>query len=370
MAARYPELAEAFDFLGDVLAASGQARWTGGSLEGCLAMRWEHDRAEPRWHSADPQQWADIWPLVQAAWQAASSDQVTWIARCILGLIGPQAQEDENPFGGQVQATGAGAGEAEERDPVGEPPMPDAAPLAPDEAPPVPDAAMAGDVEGAARLLARVLNVPVTPGRSAPHASRGALELGRYLEKRRKLFLQRTHPSRPAPLHLTWVIDRSGSMLAANRMRCAGEAARMGVRAAQLARVPVRVIAFDHEAEETVPFGLPAAEAQAAVMNIQARGSTCLAPALELALGGQRDPAARQVVLVISDGGLTEPDLLHCAALLRKHPDVLVLPVLIGEAVEHGCVLGWQATFQPLLLARDHQQLAQIIHARLRALRA
>ncbi|ABW35038.1 Zn-dependent peptidase (plasmid) [Deinococcus geothermalis DSM 11300] len=106
MARAYPELrlAQAFTFLGDVASARAQEKFTGSALEGCLFWRWEHDRLAPRWqvNEQDADLWEDVRPLVEAAWQARDSNQVTWIARQILGLVRAQQQE-------QLQAPDTGA---------------------------------------------------------------------------------------------------------------------------------------------------------------------------------------------------------------------------------------------------------------------
>ncbi|MFC6662497.1 hypothetical protein [Deinococcus multiflagellatus] len=113
MVEAYPELRlrHAFTFLGDVVSAGAQAKFEGTALEGCLFWRWEHDRVYPRWQ-VDPAQaelWADVRPLVEAAWQARDSDQVTWIAQQILGLV----------RGDQASPSGADTGspDAEEQSP-------------------------------------------------------------------------------------------------------------------------------------------------------------------------------------------------------------------------------------------------------------
>ncbi|GAA5534800.1 VWA domain-containing protein [Deinococcus aluminii] len=377
MAARYPELMPAFDFLGDVLAEKVSPKWNFDSLEGCLAMRFEHDRAAPKWAPAHPDEWADIWPLVQAAWSAPNSDRVTWIARCILGLLGLDEEDTQDPFDGQVRADGAGnpdsqaqgGGEGDAGGPGGggdagardQPP--------PDPVAGLPDILTAGDVEGPARLVASVLRERAAPGRTRPHESRGNLDLGRYIEGKKKLFRHRQEPTRPREMHVTWIVDRSGSMDAEGRMACAVRALHMGIRAAQIADVPVRVIAFDSLVEEPVPFGMSAASATSALRTIFPRGLTELAPAMRRALGTPRRPGESHLHVVICDGGLDPEDMAACGRLIRDHRDVQVLPVLIGEAANPGVAQAWQAAFGTLLLARDHAGLAGIILARLRAFR-
>ncbi|MEF2278311.1 vWA domain-containing protein [Deinococcus sp. YIM 134068] len=381
MAARYPELAPAFDFLGDTLAEKVSLKWRFDSLEGCLAMRFEHDRAAPKWAPARLDEWADIWPLVQAAWTAPDSDRVTWIAGCILGLLGLDQADERDPFGGLVGSDGAGDPDRQQpgddgdgtpeggrspggqgsRDPGDRPP--------PDPAPDPTDILTVGDVEGPARLVASVLRERARPGRTRPHETRGNLDLTRYIEGRSRLFRQRQEPTRPSELHVTWIVDRSGSMNEEGRMGCAVRALHMGIRAAQIADVPVRVIAFDDVVEEPVPFGLSPAAATSALCTIFPRGYTELAPAMRRAFESPRRAGEQHLHIVICDGGLDAEDMAACGRLIGDHRDVRVLPVLIGEAANGSVAQAWQVTFGTLLLAHDHTQLAGVIRARMRAFR-
>lgn len=367
MVALYPELEQAFEFLGDTVAESVRDAWQGDSLEGCLAMRFEHDRARPGWVSANPDEWADVWPLVQAAWGARSSDQVTWIAGCILDILGLNASDDEVALPLPLSADGAGSEGAAAPAPAGQedappgPPPPDPA-AGPAEAP-----LSATPVEGAARLLAEALRAVPKPARRAAHETRGTFSVGRYLDGRERVFRTRVTPEVTRDLHVTWIVDRSGSMSVSGRMEAAVTATLMGLRAAELARVPVRVIAFDDQVEQTVTPDMTPQQAQAATRALYARDMTALSPALREALTPRRDPRARHLFVIICDGELDHADRQDARALVRAHPDALVLPVLIGEATEHA--QAWQDTFGTLLVARDHSQLAQLIHTRLCRLR-
>ena len=373
MAQRYPELRAAFEFLGDVLAAAEENHWQGGSLEGCLAMRWDHDRAQPTWRSRDPDTWADVWPLVQAAWRAPDSEQVVWIARCILGLLGEPEDAPNDPYGGQAQATGAGhappaeGGEAGGQAGAGG----NAAGATPPQRPDPPaEPPVLSPVEAAARTLAGVLRVRAQPSRKVSHESRGQLDFGRYHSGQRRVFRHKTEPARPRPLHLTWVVDRSGSMQEQGRMASAVTALRMALRAAQLASVPTRVLAFDDQVDEEVAWHTPFEQAERQVRALYPRGTTTLAPALKLAFEGVRGrgDAALHLIVVISDGGLDDDDLAACRRLLQRAP-AQVLPVLIGEATDHVVLARWQSVFQPVLVAANHQQLAGLIHSRLSTFR-
>jgi hypothetical protein len=88
--AAHPPLAHTFDFLGDAVWVTQTS--TTDLLAGCLLWRWEWDRAlhERRFQPTDEQRafWEEqIRPLVEAAWQAPTSDDVTTLARQILELL-------------------------------------------------------------------------------------------------------------------------------------------------------------------------------------------------------------------------------------------------------------------------------------------
>ncbi|MBZ9752122.1 VWA domain-containing protein [Deinococcus sp. HMF7620] len=369
MALRYPELEAAFAFLGDTLAEKVSRDWTGSSLEGCLAMRFEHDRPEPKWHPAQPDEWADVWPLVQAAWTAPDSDRVVWISRCILGLLSKAEDADEQPFPLILRADGAGDQSAEPSG-AGGPPGAGPAGAPADPAPPAPPAStVQADIEGPARVLASVLREQTKLARSRAHDSRGHLDFHRYLEGRQRLFRQKEVPEQARTVQVTWIVDRSGSMDHEGRMQSAVQALRMGVRAAQLAQVPTRVLAFDDQVEDVVTLRCRPEQAMTQVGQLSARGSTLLAPALKQALSTPRFPGDQHVHIVICDGGLEPSDMQACGRLIRGHPDVTVLPVLIGDATEPELLEQWRRTFGVLLAAHDHTQLAPVIRARLRALR-
>jgi len=108
MASEFPEAAPHFTLLGDVFSEAGRAQWTGSTLEG----RWEHDRpGGSRWRSARPDEWARVLPLVEAAWAAPDSDEVTRLAQQILDMLAESgADEPEVPKGlPQPSASGANA---------------------------------------------------------------------------------------------------------------------------------------------------------------------------------------------------------------------------------------------------------------------
>jgi len=82
MVQEYPELAEGFTFIGDIISRSKMELWDGSAHEGVLFWRFEHDRAVPLWtpRPDQAQLWEDIRPLVEAGWEASNSDVVADLA--------------------------------------------------------------------------------------------------------------------------------------------------------------------------------------------------------------------------------------------------------------------------------------------------
>jgi hypothetical protein len=88
----HPELGDLFDFLGDAVWYGTES--TDRLLDGCLLWRWEHDRPahERKFRPSTPGD-VELWqqrvcPLVEQAWTADTSEQVTTIARQILQVLG------------------------------------------------------------------------------------------------------------------------------------------------------------------------------------------------------------------------------------------------------------------------------------------
>lgn len=91
-------LVDAFDLLGDVyltnglasLRSRGVAPQDANLLWWALVWRWAHDQPLFNHRPLDPR-WAQVRPLVEAAWVAETSEDVVDLARQILQLIGPDA---------------------------------------------------------------------------------------------------------------------------------------------------------------------------------------------------------------------------------------------------------------------------------------
>ncbi|MDR6218197.1 hypothetical protein [Deinococcus soli (ex Cha et al. 2016)] len=109
------DLAQRFTMLGDVLAARNRKDYTGQTLEGCLAWRWEHDQPTPLWTPANPGEWAQVRPLVEEAWTAPTSEDVVRIARQILAVVQIPEQAEPDFFLEHVSAGGGGSAQREEQ---------------------------------------------------------------------------------------------------------------------------------------------------------------------------------------------------------------------------------------------------------------
>jgi hypothetical protein len=94
LVAEYPELAALFDFLGDVALAAHPADAPHDPLARCLLWSWAHDSplgaggTEMETDAEGADAWAAIRPLVEGAWGAPASDDVTLIAQRILAQFG------------------------------------------------------------------------------------------------------------------------------------------------------------------------------------------------------------------------------------------------------------------------------------------
>lgn len=112
------DLTDAFDLLGDVCLTDGLARLREKEVDPgdanlwwwTLAWRWAHDQPLFNHRPRDPR-WAQVRPLVEAAWVADTSEDVVDLARQVLAIIG---QEDALDADQQVSATGAGSDDREE----------------------------------------------------------------------------------------------------------------------------------------------------------------------------------------------------------------------------------------------------------------
>lgn len=431
------DLAQRFTMLGDVFAARNRKNYSGKTLEGCLAWRWEHDQSTPLWTPKNPGEWAQVRPLVEEAWTAPTSEDVVRIARQILAVLqipeqtepefllehvsaggggSPQREEqpgsdgsgpgdgageqgggdgaDDQPDGGEGsqgsgdphdapaaapgdQASGpdatpeagtepgsAGAGRgAEDAD---QPGGPGGVSTSPSKKPRIPELE-AGDseeaddlldeVEGAARNLALALKPPTNPSLARPHASRGRYDYGRHVTGSERPFMHRNVPRRPGQADVRLLRDVSSSMEGA-RHSAARAADMMLHRACEAAGLPYTAVAFNERHSVIVQPGDTPMVARQRISALKCGGTTVLWPALNAALTLPVEPGRQPLVLVLCDGELTAADLERCKALIEANRAAIVVPILIGEAVQAKTVQAYEQAFGRSLVVRDHQGLA------------
>lgn len=417
MAGRHDHLEAIFALLGDVMLSetdterrkrlerkqAAEARIRDGLepapldvLQACLRWRWLEGHADPvgssGYHPYMPlprAAFGRLRPLVEQAWDAASSGEVTRIARAILATFGiPEdaevpgsleafdlpggaspggtATRAEEVGGGKDDATcaagvetdGPGADSCVDAEDGGaENKTPDAA--SPGKEPDMPDidpqgasereaARLLDDQAPGAQVLSRALR-PEQPSRLCrPHRSRGRFEYGRHAQGQSRAFSRRPERREP-PALVTTLLDVSGSMnergavgrepLLVSAKRCVA----LLSAAAEMAGTHLRVILFREEAGEPISSQDAGHERlRLAVASARAQGATRLAPALRAALEGVACggvPTAsegRHLIVVLSDGKLKGRDASRCQRLYRlaRHgPGMpLVLPLLLGEA--------------------------------------
>jgi len=380
LSAQYPELLPVFEFVGDVVWRL-TSRPTGDLLAGCLLWRWEHDHVavDRRFHpasQADQIRWStQIQPLVEQAWMARDSDQVTVFARTILQVLGLD-EEGEPPPDSPADLCGCGGGDTHR---PADAHAPDAAPPAPTGSalpghtgrPPHgsrdnssgagaglgqghrrdnptqadPDALLAA-VEGPARDLARWLRPPVAHGMRRPHPNRGEFNLDHLLAG---------HDERPfdAPIipatetTRAWmlVVDMSGST--GDRVdphSIIAGCARIAMwldRVAELAHLTFGVAGFDGDVTPIVLRPLTAAPApetarlaRRRIAGMDGDGGTQLAPTLRWAGEAlQATTASRRALLVTLDGALDAHDARAARAVvadLAQRHRVLTLALYLG----------------------------------------
>ena len=323
-----------FDYLGDYFLLEGECKgYRFTPLEGVLLWRWQHDFPETVWH-CDDERWADVRPLVEAAWLAENTDQVTAIARWIFKLLDlpedapadPTCAPGPSAFPNTGNAAGPGAEGVPGRKPQ--------APAEELQADLDTAFALAEEAEGYGRTLARALQEP-RPASKTFHKSRGRLELKQVINARSRPFsltLERTLP----PRRLFVIQDVSSSMGRVDNPHDAHYHAVRAVlaleRAAQITSTPLCVTTFDSQADLVRPFAMSSAEARTVLGTLTSGGFTHLASALEL-VTPLLNADTHDLVVVLCDGGLDIEDAATCRRLL-KGARASFLPVLLGPAGE------------------------------------
>lgn len=365
----HPELYDLFTFLGDAVWYGTES--TDRHLDGCLLWRWEHDRPahERKFRPSTPED-LELWqghvrPLVEQAWAADTSEQVTMIARQVLRLL--DVPEDA-PLPDHLPPSlcASGGGEAGRRE-VGPPPkIPPAAPAPPsgaripgqigqvgwggagsgsghdpDHPAEADPEALLAEVEGAARDLARWLRPPTPHIRARPDPGRGELQMERALDGHPRPFDRKTG-SAPAPSR-AWLllVDLSGSMGDARRtgqpLYGAVRAAMWLDRAAELAGVTLGILAFDDGERPIRVRSLAAGHdrlARRRIAGMESGGGTRLAPAFTAALALLRaTPALHKLLVVLHDGDLNADDATHVRERMAPLPQlgIRLLPLYLGS---------------------------------------
>jgi Mg-chelatase subunit ChlD len=169
------------------------------------------------------------------------------------------------------------------------------------------------------------------------HETRGRFDYGRYASNAQRVFRRKTAPGPKRMPRITVLHDISGSMGPANdpsqSQYHALRATMMLQRACELARTPFRLIAFDGSSSDLTHDTRDPERIRARIGELRSRGGTRLAPALRLALEAPTPRDERHAVIIYCDGHIVGPDATTCQALARAHPEVFILPVLIGPDV-------------------------------------
>ncbi len=390
-----PALAPLFELLGD--AAWRENQPTADLLAGCLLWRWEHDHpAKSRLFSPDPAEAAcwewQVRPLVEQAWEAATSEEVTELARQILSVLG--RPEDAPLPAGLPKSLCAGVigermpGDAPDGQPVPSqtPPLPDAVALpgrgqrVPPRDPALAEAdptALLAQVEGFARDLALALRPPTPNQRPRPHRSRGALVLERVLEGHERPFTHETAPAPSRELALLVLVDQSGSMgkrIYDNTRICGAATATMLLcRAAELAQVRLGVWGFTSGPTPAIhrPLSTGVSEgARRRIAGMDGYGEdTELAPVFRQAVAALSACPRREqrLLLVLHDGALYEEDAELVRAEVETLPRsrILLQPIFMGD--DAGAVEANRAIFGRVLACPQVADLAPLLRAWLRA---
>ena len=376
--------------------ARGEGAATQDVLSACLLWRWLHDHTEAASTGYHPYMplpkstfTSRLRPLVENAWEADSSDEVTEIARKILAtfdipeetevphdlesfdlpagvsptggsLSGRDGDQGKDGTGEEDSGTGAhrpetcGAAQRDlpdTRDASG--PEPEMPTLDPQSHAGKEAANFLKNQEADARALAETLRSKSHSQLRRPHRSRGRFAYRRYVRGAERVFTRR--PERPEPpAFLTVLLDVSGSMARQRLFTHAKRCVAFLSAAAEIANTALRVIPFREETAPPLSSRQVGHEAvRQALAALHPAGRTQLAPALRAGLDGTVErsncsgSSGRHIVALISDGELSERDAKRCQKIYRRaqhqhsalkkssplqRSSPLVLPLLLGEA--------------------------------------
>jgi von Willebrand factor type A domain len=358
----HEELTATFTMLGDLFAtqAHRSGDMCGETIEGVLYWRWCHDQAQPLWQAANEEQWRRVRLLVESAWKAPDSEEVTLIAKIILRVLEIPEDAPSDPrfvwltaSGGEGKAT-----RASNKDGASDEPLP---PTLEGDTRLEQLASILVEVEPYVRDLSEALKPPARRLTPQPMRSRGRFSFERYKAGSERIFRAKPiHVKRP--LELCLCVDLSGSMGEADDMDSGLYAAqRLSVLLEQvchLAGIPLTIIGFNHEAwlirEKTTTND----EALKPLAGLEASGGTQLAQGLELV--GQT-VKQRCICLVVCDGQLSEDDEAQCAKLVRASSSIDYIPILISDAEEAKDT--YEQIFKRYLCVSDISELPKLVKA-------
>lgn len=281
-------------------------------LDGTLFWRFWHDRRDLTFKSTDEHTWADVKPLVEAAWKG-TADQVVWIAEQLWLLLGQP--EFQQPNLKAVFARGEAVAEQDRA--KGDEHMPL-------DHPDLLELELRAEVEGTARSLSKVLRVKQ---RTLPVANRtkGKLSVSRIIAKSEKPFLRKPDETPPPPL-FTLIWDTSLSMEMCGTHPHAQKAVMLLNRTCEIANVKRQIITFGETSTHLAKVDQPFATTYKDItLQRSLQGDTVLSPALELAF---RQPG-KQVIIILSDGGISERDEAICKLAVRGK-DHFIAPILVA----------------------------------------
>lgn len=399
MAVAHPRLEADYDTMGDVkLDGYEKSRQDGETytdlaakvLDSALLWRWSHDHREPPPLPLDEEAFEPIRPLVEAAWEADSSEEAGDLAREVLDRMGldpdaeapkstlalpdlpaaqpagggtPSDEEDDASDDDRASAPGAGGDEGDEDASGGGDPSDGDNEVSQGQRPQAPDLDPNGKASRQARALldgrraeasrlAEALKPKAARRLPVPHRGRGRFDYRRYARGAERCFRQRPEAPEP-PARLTVVLDASESMgwrgaADQTRFTAALEATALTARAAEIAAVEIDVIPFQRQPLPRLPSGrLPSGRSgherlRIALTRLRAHGDTRLAPALRVALAERSEglpPShrGRHVILLLTDGLLRESDGRACEKLLRRaraaRRELVVVPFLLEDPI-------------------------------------
>jgi hypothetical protein len=358
----HADLEPIFTMMGDVFATKAQASgdMNGQTLEGVLYWRWCHDQPQPLWQAYNQTQWERIRLLIEAAWQASDSEEVTLIAKTILRVLGiPEDAPSDSRFA--VLTSSGGAGEATPSSDGGDERLePLTPPLEHDESL---DqlATILVEIEPYVRDLANALQPPDKILTPHPTRSRGRFSFERYAAKSERIFRAKpVHFERP--LEVRVCVDVSGSMGESNDITSGLYAAqRLCVLLEQtchIGKIPLTVFAFNDEAWTVRDSAMSNDEALQQFVRLESWGGTELLKGLELT-----SQAVKHCCLcfILCDGYLSEEDKAACAKLVRTTSMIHYLPVLLSDATDARDA--YQHIFKRYLCVGDISDLPKLVKA-------